>query len=95
MIGLLSIRDVAAEYGVKSDTVRAWIARGIKIRGERIRLGSIKIGGKVRISREAVNAFISGCNPPPRPELPSERERRRLAQEAKERGMAATRGVKR
>jgi excisionase family DNA binding protein len=54
----LTVRDVAAEYGVAGDTVYRWIKSG--------RLSAIKLpGGGYRFRREHLAAFDESCSTPP------------------------------
>jgi excisionase family DNA binding protein len=88
----LTIDDVARELATNPKTVRSWIATGVTIGGRRLKLGSIRLGKRIRVPREAIEAFVRGCNPPAPAEAESAAEFRRRGQAAKLRGLAACGG---
>lgn len=78
---LLSIEDVARETRHSAASVRRWVAHGVLIGGRRVKLAQQRVGGRVYVSRDALDAFHRACNPGavPVPGNPSAAQRRRQA----------------
>jgi hypothetical protein len=77
---LLDLREVARAVNARRpphlSTVARWVQHGVKVgRHGRVRLASRRIGGRVFVSRAAVEAFLGALNgcyaapaaPPPAP----------------------------
>jgi excisionase family DNA binding protein len=58
----MSIREAALLQGVTSGTVRRWLLLGLAHGGRVVRLNSTKIGGRYRITRNDLIAFIQTIN---------------------------------
>lgn len=59
----ISIAEAGEVCGIKSHTVRSWITYGVRVGSGRVKLAAIRIGGRFRIPRSELEAFISACNP--------------------------------
>jgi excisionase family DNA binding protein len=81
----LTIDEVARETATNPKTVRSWIATGVTIGGRRIKLGAVRLGKRIRVPREAIEAFFRGCNPPAPAESESAAELRRRCRSDKAR----------
>lgn len=59
----ITIAECARRLGVKDMTVRRWIDLGVTVRGRRVKFGAVRIGGRFRISPDAIERFHAECNP--------------------------------
>lgn len=59
----MTIKEVAAETGRGRGAVQKWIHSGVWIEGRAVKLAARRIGGRYQVTREALEAFIAGCNP--------------------------------
>lgn len=62
---LLTVKQATSQFSQKPApaTIRNWISRGIFHQGELIFLESLKIGGKLFTTQEAVQRFVERTNP--------------------------------
>jgi excisionase family DNA binding protein len=49
--------------GTSDEAVYRWIRRGVKHHGRRVKLAAVRVGGRWKVSREALKAFLSTINP--------------------------------
>lgn len=59
----LSTHEAAEAEGVDPETIRRWIETGVLVAGHRVKLDGGKVGGRYRVSKEALEAFKAACNP--------------------------------
>jgi hypothetical protein len=79
-----TITQLAERVGRDHATIRRWIATGVVVDGERVKLLARRVGGRWSITREAWEAFDRACNPDTQavPESPTELKRRLAADRA-------------
>lgn len=83
----LTVRQVAEELGVVRDTVYDWIKVGVQVPGgsERVRLQPLRVGGRLRVTRAALEAFLTALNAGVEIETVETQKRRQASHEAAKR----------
>lgn len=78
LAGAMSAREAGAKVGKGHVTVMNWIHRGVKVRGEVVKLAALRIGAHYAILPAALDAFLTACNPATAqvPESPTRRGQR-------------------
>lgn len=59
----LSTHEAARELGINPETIRRWLETGVLVAGHRVKLRGGKVGGRYRVTREALEEFERACNP--------------------------------
>lgn len=54
----LALSDVATHYGMTSETIRLWVTRGVRVRGQHLKLEARWIAGRWLTRRRWVREFI-------------------------------------
>jgi hypothetical protein len=73
--GYLSPQEISADYGCDQGTVYNWIALGVPVGGQRVRLHALRVGKLWRVPRASWEAFLAACNPGPPPPAPRRRRK--------------------
>lgn len=71
MSDLLTVAEVAAETRHCTATVRHWITAGVMVGGSRVKLDGRRVGGRFLVARDALDRFLSECNPGAAPARPN------------------------
>lgn len=76
-------RGAGASRSARHSTVLRWVSRGVFVRGVRVKLEAVRVGGQWLTSLEAYARFLAACNPRgEEPARPTMTERLRQAKEA-------------
>lgn len=70
----MGLSAVAKRMGVARDTVYGWIHAGIQTPSGRVRLESVRIGGRFRVTEEALTEFLRLLNPAAHVQLSDDEE---------------------
>jgi hypothetical protein len=91
----LTVHQLARELGVTPRQVYGWAGVGVKVAGQVVKLEAVKLGGRLRTSREALERFLARCSPEPDQTLQflEERKATKTRQDAARRELRRRLGV--
>lgn len=81
----MTLAELARRLRKATATVYGWADTGILVNGRRVKLATVRIGGRRHVTATAYRAFKAACNPAaaeppmPRPARPTAFERRAKA----------------
>jgi hypothetical protein len=84
----LTLHEVAKRCHVNLSTTWRWVLSGIVINGKRVKLRTVRLGGRRVTSTEELQRFFERCNPQSPPEQPVIRTQTQIDRESADAGRA-------